>query len=223
MPKIYVIFLATCLSIVSSTSFASANTYITEVERLAAVSDETYTVIVSQYEQTYSYWAGISRLLVRIIDINTNEVISQVVLSSVQLDTDMEEPYDTGISLKEGESPAFENLLIKPQLLYNNLEYPKYRFNIDKRGVYLNKNGRQDLLDYEVVESRFAKAGSDLNHQIDSDYNLNREIVANNVEFKGWYKSQLNDNQLYFFVLKIGLYDDDTGSLEYVFSIPNHQ
>lgn len=223
MTKTYGFVLIICLTLANSNLFASANTSIREVERLVAVSDETYTVMVNQYEQTYSYWTGINRLIVRVIDINTNEIISQVLLSSVQLDTAMEEPYEISISLKGGESPAFESLLVKPQLLYNNLEYPKYRFNIDKRGVYLNKNGRQDILEYEVVESRFAKAGSDLNHPIDANYNLDRDIESKNLEFKGWYKIQISGKQRYFFVLKMGLYDDDTGSLEYVFSIPNQQ
>lgn len=223
LTKVYEFALIFSLSLVNSNVFASANTFIREVERLIAVSDETYTVIVSQYEQTYSYWRSINRSIVRVIDINTNEVIAQVVLSSVQVDTDMEEPYETSISLAEGESPAFENLLIKPQLLYSNLEYPKYRFNIDREGVFLNNIGRQDLLDYEVVENRFANAGSDLDHPIDADYNLDLDIKSKNLEFKGWYKTQLNGKQRYFFVLKLGLYNDDTGSLEYVFSIPDLQ
>lgn len=223
MTKICGFVLIICLTLVNSNLYASANTFIREVERLVAVSDKTYTVLVSQYEQTFSYLTGINRLIVRVININTNEVISQVLLSSVRLDKAMEEPYETSISLTEGESPAFEGLLVHPQLLYNNLEYPKYRFSIDKKGVYINKNGRQDVLDYEVVESRFANAGSDLNHPIDAIYNLDREIESENLEFKGWYKTQLNGEQRYFFVLKIGLYEDDTGSLEYVFSIPKYR
>jgi len=217
------LILCICATLANTYVLASANTSIREVERLVAISDDTYTVMVSQYEQTYSYWTGINRLIVRVIDINTNEIISQVLLSSVQLDTAMEVPYEISISLQEGESPAFKSLLLKPQLLYNNLEYPKYRFYIDERGVYLNKNGRQDVLDYKVVESRFAKAGSDLNQPIDADYSLRRNMESMNLEFTGWYKSSLNGKQRYFFVLKVGFYDDDTGSLEYVFSIPDRQ
>lgn len=223
LTKISKFALAVYLAFTSSNSFSSANTFITEVERLIAISDRTYTVIVSQYEQTYSYWTGIDRLIVRVIDINTNEVISQVLLSSVQLDRSMEEPYETTVSQKKDESQAFENELIKPQLLYNNLEYPKYRFDFDEQGVFINKNGRQHILDYEVVERRFAAAVSNLNQPIDAGYNLDLGIRPDNLEFTGWYKSEFNDKQYYLFVLKIGLFDDDTGSLEYVFSIPERQ
>lgn len=209
-----------CLALNSSTLLASANTFVTEVERLVAVSDETYTVIVNQYEQTYSYWTGINRLIVRVIDIETNQIASQVLLSSIQLDRSKEKPYEITASLKDDESQAFENLLIKPQLLYANLEYPKYRFHIDKSGVFINKNGRQDILDYKLVENRFSQAGFELKYPIDAEYDLALDIESNNVAFTGWYKATVKGKKRYFFVLKIGLHQDDTGSLEYVFSIP---
>ncbi|MBX2836432.1 MAG: hypothetical protein KTR35_06230 [Gammaproteobacteria bacterium] len=221
MNIIFRIALVFCLTIAHTKSIASANTFINEVERLVAISDKTYTVIVSQYEQTYSYWTGISRMMVRVVDINTNKIISQVLLSSVQIDRAMEKPYASSFSLLEDELPALKNIPLNLQSLYNNLEYPKYRFNIDSRGVYLNKNGRTDVLDYDTVERRFSSAGADLDHPIDVNYKLALDIEADDTEFTGWYKTEVDGRQRYFFVLKIGLQNDDTGSLEYVFSIPN--
>lgn len=221
MIKLFRVALICCFSFVHTNSFASANTYINEVERLIAITDKTYTVVVSQYEQTFSYWTGINRMMVRVIDIKTNQVMSQVLLSSVQIDRDMEKPYDSSFSLLKDESPALKNIPLKPQTLYNNLEYPKYRFNLDSRGVYINKNGRQDVLSYDIVESRFSSASFNLGRPLDVDYNLALDIEANDTEFTGWYKTQVNGKPHYFFVLKIGLQNDDTGSLEYVFSIPN--
>jgi len=220
--KYYQYFVIVFLTLLSLKLSASANTFIRETERLVALSDKTYTVIVSQYEQTFSYWSGKHRLLIRVIDLSTNALISEVLLSSVQADRSSEEPFDTSFSLLSDEDQAMENSLIQPQVLFKNLQYPKYRFYIDKKGVYIKKEGRQDILDFSVIESRFSNAGSNIKGGIDAywRFDLNQVIESNDLEFTGWYKSIFNEQALYFLVLKNGRHDDDTGSLEYVFSIP---
>ncbi len=204
----------------SNNAIASANTSINEVERLIAFSDKTYTVIVSHYEQTYSYWTGIHKLIARVVDISTNTVISEVVLSSIVVNTSMQEPFESSFSLSDDEQ-VFSDVLVPPQRLYKNLEFPKYRFHIDRHGVYIEKNGRQDLLDFSVVASRFANASKILDRPVDATYDLEQRINSNDVEFTGWYKSEYQNQSYSFFVLKVGIHEDDTGSLEYVFSIPN--
>ena len=200
-----------CLSLISSNSAASANNFIRETERLIALSDKTYTVVVNQYEQTSSYWSGINRLIIRVLDISTNQLISEALISSTRADTAMEKPFETTYSLIAEAPQAINNVLIPPQALYENLNYPIYRFHIDSKGVYINKAGRQDILDYSVIRSRFSKAHFDLDQAINS----------NDLEFNGWYKASIGKTQRFFFVLKLGRVDDDTGGLEYVFSIPN--
>lgn len=199
------------VTLVCGNASASANNFIRETERLIATSDKTYTVVVNQYEQTYSYWTGLNRLLVRVIDSGTNELISEVLLSSVQIDSEMEEPYENSYSKLADELQAFGELLLQPQALYKNLEYPKYRFHIDKLGVYINNDGRQDLLDLSVIESRYAKVG----------VNISQELDASNLEFTGWYKTKLRGSERFYVVLQSGRHDDDTGGYEYVFRIPN--
>lgn len=209
------------LILISPRSLASANTFIQETERLIALSDKTYTVVVNQYQQTYSYWTGISRLLVRVIDIDSNQLISEVVLSSVQVDRAMDEPFDHTYRVLD-EPQSFGGLLVKPQSLYNNLEYPKYRFQLDDKGAYLNKNGRQNLLEYKSLDSRFSNVGSNVDNQLDtnSGSKLRDALGSSDFEFTGWYKPVYQGRQYYFLVLKIGRFDDDTGGLEYVFSVP---
>lgn len=223
MIRHYRYLLIVCACLISSNVTGSANSFIRETERLIALSDATYTVVVNQYEQTYSYWTGIHRLIVRVIDVTTNELISEVLISSTQADRAMEEPYETTYSLMTEESQAMKNILVEPQTLYNNLSSPKYQFRIDSKGVYLEKNGRQDVLDYSVVQSRFSEAGTNLSHPIDARFDLDQYVNTSDYEFTGWYKSTAGGKQHFIFVLKIGRIDDDTGGFEYVFKIPDSE
>lgn len=223
MIRKYKFLLAVMACLIWSNAIGSANTFIRETERLIALSDTTYTVIVKQYEQTYSYWTGINRLIIRVIDINTNKIISEILLSSTQADTAMEKPYETTYSLIDEESQAIGNMALLPQTLYENLMYPKYRFRIDSKGVYIEKNGRQNVLEFSVVSSRFSNESSKSRRSLDSKFDLKEYVDSNNYEFTGWYKENVDGKLYFFFALKLGLVDDDTGGLEYVFSIPNSE
>jgi len=196
---------------VSGVAYASANNFIREVERLVAISEKTYTVIVNQYEQTYSYWTGKNRLIIRVLNIENNELISETLLTSVQIDQSMEEPYTRSYSQLPDEPQSIGNVLLEPQALYKNLQYPKYRFHIDENGVFINKNGRQRVLSLSDLETRFSDLG----------VNLLQEIDSNNIEFTGWYKVDLQGENRFFLVINTSRVYDDTGGYEYVFSIPN--
>lgn len=199
---------------------ASANTFIRETERLVSYSDNTYTVIASQYEQTYSYLTGINRLFVRVIDMSTNELLSETLLGSTQVSRASEKPYAATYKSLPDEAQSMQKILLEPQILFDNRQQPTYPFRIDELGVFLEKNGRHDVLAWSTVESRFSAAGSGIDRKLDSRFDLAQALATDNLEFTGWYKVKVEDAQRYFIILKVGRFDDDTGGLEYVFSIP---
>lgn len=219
--KYIVVLLILFNGVLSSTANASANTFLRETERLIALSDQTYTVVVSQYEQTFSYSTGINRFMVRVLDIKSNKLVSEVVLSSTRVDTASQSPFEKSYSLMADETVAIPDVLIQPQTLLDNQSFPKYIFRIDSTGVFIVNEERKNILPFSVVQSRFSEAGSALEKSFDANFNLQQRIDANDVEFTGWYKTRVGEKLHYFFVLKLGRHNDDTGGLEYVFSIPN--
>jgi len=206
--------------LVCSDLSASANTFIRETERLVSYSNNTYTVMATQYEQTYSYLTGINRLYVRVIDRSTNELLSETLLGSTQVSRAPEKPFTATYTPLPDEAQSMQNILLEPQILFDNRQQPTYPFHVDEHGVFLEKNGRHDVLALSTVESRFSAAGSGIDRKLDSRFDLAQALATDNLEFTGWYKVKGEDTQHYFIVLKLGRFDDDTGGLEYVFSIP---